>query len=149
MSTNTSWWIDAEVLYGWNEKETSKGTEQASYAKEYCGKVEAEVQEICDRILKLLDDNLSSKASSGDSQGLLPKDEGRRLPRLAGFSADDAKTKPLKMSINITWCMPPLSLTMLPKTIQRYHLDHAAAARSLTMSAARASRHRRGVLPMA
>ncbi|CAE7718729.1 unnamed protein product, partial [Symbiodinium microadriaticum] len=40
-------------------------TENAAYAKEYCKKVEDELQSICDTILALLDNKLIAKASSG------------------------------------------------------------------------------------
>ena len=53
------------------KKEKTKGNEeQAKYAKEYCGKVEAELDKICKTVL-------------GDSrrvQDPLPEDQGRPLP---------------------------------------------------------------------
>merc|ERR1712038_1390670 len=52
-SRRAAWRIITSV----EQKEKSKGNdEQAKYAKEYCGKVEAELQKICDTILGLLDD---------------------------------------------------------------------------------------------
>merc|ERR1711920_723547 len=76
------------------EKETSKGNnEQAGFAKEYCGKVEAELQKICDTILKLLDGNLISKDSSGESQVFYQKMKADYYRYIAEFTADDAKAK--------------------------------------------------------
>ena len=51
------------------QKEKSKGNEDnAKFAKEYCGKVEGELDKICNTILKLLDDKLIAKASGGESK---------------------------------------------------------------------------------
>merc|ERR1719273_1162872 len=64
-SRRAAWRIISSVM----EKEKSKqNTEQAAYAQEYCKKVEAELQKICDRILALLSGNLIDKASSGESK---------------------------------------------------------------------------------
>merc|ERR1711997_260100 len=60
-SRRAAWRIISSVM----EKEKSKqNTEQAAFAKEFCEKVEAELQEICDKILALLNDNLIGKAST-------------------------------------------------------------------------------------
>merc|ERR1711979_95796 len=67
--------------------------EQASYAKEYCGKVEAELQKICDTILKLLDGNLISKEASGESQVFYQKMKADYYRYIAEFTAGDAKSK--------------------------------------------------------
>merc|ERR1712051_764651 len=54
-SRRAAWRIITSV----QEKEKSKqNTEQAAWAKEYCTKVETELQGICDKILALLDDKL-------------------------------------------------------------------------------------------
>merc|ERR1712083_221610 len=76
------------------QKEKSKGNdEQAKYAKEYCGKVEAELQKICDTILGLLDGNLIGKATSGESKVFYQKMKADYYRYIAEFTADDAKTK--------------------------------------------------------
>merc|ERR1712100_798371 len=60
-SRRAAWRIITSV----EQKEKTKGNEeQAKYAKEYCGKVEAELQKICGAILQLLDGNLITKAST-------------------------------------------------------------------------------------
>merc|ERR1711912_123571 len=64
-SRRASWRIITSVE---NKEKTKGNEEQAKYAKEYCGKVEAELQKICDTILGLLDSNLIGKASSGESK---------------------------------------------------------------------------------
>merc|ERR1712187_467092 len=89
-SRRAAWRIITSV----KEKETSKGNnDQASYAKEYCGKVEAELQKIGDTILKLLDGNLISKDSSGESQVFYQKMKADYYRYIAEFTADDAKAK--------------------------------------------------------
>merc|ERR1712066_519354 len=61
-SRRAAWRIITSV----EQKEKTKGNEeQASYAKEYCLKVEGELQKICDTIIGLLDGNLLSKTGSG------------------------------------------------------------------------------------
>merc|ERR1712003_498192 len=64
-SRRAAWRIITSV----EQKEKSKGNEeQAKYAKEYCGKVEAELQKICGGILHLLDNSLLPKATVGESK---------------------------------------------------------------------------------
>jgi 14-3-3 protein epsilon len=61
-SRRAAWRIITSV----EQKEKTKGNEeQAKYAKEYCSKVEAELQKICDTILGLLDNNLIPKIEWG------------------------------------------------------------------------------------
>merc|ERR1712014_166142 len=76
------------------QKEKSKGNdEQAKYAKEYCAKVEKELQDICDTILGLLDNNLISKASTGESKVFYQKMKADYYRYIAEFSDGDAKSK--------------------------------------------------------
>merc|ERR1712061_460557 len=57
------------ILTSVEQKEKTKGNEeQAKDAREYCKKVENELQEICDKILGLLDSNLIKSASTGESK---------------------------------------------------------------------------------
>merc|ERR1712137_1025996 len=73
--------------------ETGKGNaQQAEYAGEYCAKVEAELQKICDTILGLLDGNLISKASSGESKVFYQKMKADYYRYIAEFTAGDKKT---------------------------------------------------------
>merc|ERR1711976_807127 len=54
-SRRAAWRIITSV----EQKEKTKGNEeQAKFAKEYCGKVESELQKICGTILTLLETNL-------------------------------------------------------------------------------------------
>merc|ERR1712113_667803 len=89
-SRRAAWRIITSV----EQKETTKGnTEQAKFAKEYCGKVEAELQKICDTILGLLDGNLITKASTGESKVFYQKMKADYYRYIAEFSDGDAKSK--------------------------------------------------------
>merc|ERR1711971_1052924 len=89
-SRRAAWRIITSV----EQKEKSKGNEeQAKYAKEYCTKVEAELQKICDTILGLLDGNLISKASTGESKVFYQKMKADYYRYIAEFSDGDKKSK--------------------------------------------------------
>merc|ERR1712226_490569 len=89
-SRRAAWRIITSV----EQKEKSKGNEeQAKYAKEYCGKVEGELQKICDTILGLLDGNLINKASTGESKVFYQKMKADYYRYIAEFSDGDAKSK--------------------------------------------------------
>merc|ERR1712113_1166902 len=89
-SRRAAWRIITSV----EQKEKTKGNEeQAKYAREYCTKVEKELQTICDTILGLLDDNLISKASTGESKVFYQKMKADYYRYIAEFSDGDAKSK--------------------------------------------------------
>merc|ERR1711941_36981 len=89
-SRRAAWRIITSV----EQKEKSKGNEdQAKFAKEYCGKVEVELNKICDTILKLLDGNLINKASNGESKVFYQKMKADYYRYIAEFSDGDAKSK--------------------------------------------------------
>merc|ERR1711933_114847 len=89
-SRRAAWRIITSV----EQKEKSKGNEQqAGWAKEYCKKVETELQKICDTILGLLDGNLISKASTGESKVFYQKMKADYYRYIAEFSDGDAKGK--------------------------------------------------------
>merc|ERR1711953_784115 len=76
------------------QKEKSKGNEEnAKYAKEYCGKVEAELQKICDTILGLLDANLIPKAGNGESKVFYQKMKADYYRYIAEFTDGDKKAR--------------------------------------------------------
>jgi len=93
-SRRAAWRIITSV----EQKEKSKGNEeQAKYAKEYCGKVEAELQKICGAILELLEKNLIPKASSGESKVFYEKMKADYYRYIAEFTVgkerEDASEK--------------------------------------------------------
>merc|ERR1711953_992056 len=88
-SRRAAWRIISSV----QQKETSKGnSDNAAYAKEYCKKVEGEVQKICDTILGLLDNNLIPKASNGESKVFYQKMKADYYRYIAEFTDGDKKS---------------------------------------------------------
>merc|ERR1711957_883874 len=88
-SRRAAWRIITSV----EQKETSKGNaEQAEFANEYCGKVESELQKICDTILGLLDSNLISKSSTGESKVFYQKMKADYYRYIAEFTEGDKKS---------------------------------------------------------
>merc|ERR1712083_1046928 len=67
--------------------------ENAKFAKGYCGKVEAELDKICNTILGLLDGSLISKASNGESKVFYQKMKADYYRYIAEFTEGDKKTK--------------------------------------------------------
>merc|ERR1711920_480598 len=65
----------------------------AAWAKEYCKKVETELQKICDTILGLLDGNLIGKASNGESKVFYQKMKADYYRYIAEFRDGDEKSK--------------------------------------------------------
>merc|ERR1719230_339447 len=93
-SRRAAWRIITSV----EQKEKSKGNEdQANFAKEYCKKVEAELQKICDTIIGLLDTNLITKASSGEAKVFYQKMKADYYRYIAEFEDGDAKVFYQKM----------------------------------------------------
>merc|ERR1740123_267468 len=89
-SRRAAWRIITSV----EQKEKTKGNEeQAKYAKEYCAKVEGELDKICKTILKLLDDTLIPKSANGESKVFYQKMKADYYRYIAEYAGDDAKAK--------------------------------------------------------
>merc|ERR1719380_54732 len=89
-SRRAAWRIITSV----EQKEKTKGNEeQAKFAKEYCSKVEAELEKICNTILGLLNDNLITKASNGESKVFFQKMKADYYRYIAEFRDGDMKAK--------------------------------------------------------
>merc|ERR1712207_49871 len=89
-SRRAAWRIITSV----EQKEKTKGNEEnAKFAKEYCAKVEAELDKICNTILGLLDANLIPKATSGESKVFYQKMKADYYRYIAEFTEGDKKTK--------------------------------------------------------
>merc|ERR1712151_237833 len=87
-SRRAAWRIITSV----EQKEKTKGNEeQAKHAKEYCVKVEQELQKICDTILNLLDKDLISKATNGESKVFYQKMKADYYRYIAEFTDGDKK----------------------------------------------------------
>merc|ERR1712188_290344 len=88
-SRRAAWRIITSV----EQKEKSKGNEEnAKFAKEYCTKVEGELDKICNTILGLLDGNLIPKASNGESKVFYQKMKADYYRYIAEFSDGDKKS---------------------------------------------------------
>merc|ERR1719158_1261045 len=89
-SRRAAWRIITSV----EQKEKTKGNEEnAKFAKEYCAKVEGELDKICNTILTLLDNNLITKASTGESKVFYQKMKADYYRYIAEFSDGDSKAK--------------------------------------------------------
>merc|ERR1712070_308454 len=89
-SRRAAWRIITSV----EQKEKSKGNDDnAKYAKEYCGKVEGELDKICKTILGLLDEYLITKAGNGESKVFYQKMKADYYRYIAEFSDGDKKTQ--------------------------------------------------------
>jgi len=89
-SRRAAWRIITSV----EQKEKTKGNEEnAKWAKEYCSKVEAELQKICDTILNLLDGKLIGTAGNGESKVFYQKMKADYYRYIAEFTDGDAKSK--------------------------------------------------------
>merc|ERR1712014_285497 len=89
-SRRAAWRIISSV----QQKETTKGNaDNAGYAKEYCAKVETELQGICDTILALLEKKLIPKAEGGESKVFYQKMMADYYRYIAEFTEGDAKSK--------------------------------------------------------
>merc|ERR1712003_540130 len=87
-SRRAAWRIITSV----EQKEKTKGNEEnAKWAKEYCSKVEGELQKICDTILGLLDGDLIGKAATGESKVFYQKMKADYFRYIAEFTDGDAK----------------------------------------------------------
>eukprot|EP00932_Pfiesteria_piscicida_P001179 SRR837773.1115.p1 GENE.SRR837773.1115~~SRR837773.1115.p1 ORF type:complete len:237 (-),score=140.03 SRR837773.1115:88-729(-) len=89
-SRRAAWRIITSV----QQKEKSKGhDENSAWAREYCTKVEGELQKICDTILGLLDKKLIPAANNGESKVFYQKMKADYYRYIAEFRDGDAKTK--------------------------------------------------------
>jgi len=89
-SRRAAWRIITSV----EQKEKTKGNEeQANHAREYCGKVESELDKICNTILGLLDGNLIPKASTSESKVFYQKMKADYYRYIAEFTDGDDKAK--------------------------------------------------------
>jgi len=87
-SRRAAWRIITSV----ESKENSKGNaDQAKFAREYCDKVEAELNGICKGILDLLSNNLIPKSNSGESKVFYYKMKGDYYRYIAEFTQDNVK----------------------------------------------------------
>jgi len=83
-----SWRIVSSV----EQKETSKGNgDEARRASDYRGKVEAELDEICQKILSLLDEHLIKNSETDESKVFYYKMKGDYYRYISEYKSDEAK----------------------------------------------------------
>jgi len=88
-SRRAAWRIITSV----EQKEKSKGNEEnAKNAKEYCGKVETELDKICNTILTLLDKSLLANQPGGESAVFYQKMKADYYRYIAEYKDGGAKT---------------------------------------------------------
>merc|ERR1712232_1199363 len=89
-SRRAAWRIITSV----EQKEKTKGNEdQAKFAKEYCQKVEGELDKICQTILGVLDGSLIPKAQNDESKVFYQKMKADYYRYIAEFTEGDKKSK--------------------------------------------------------
>merc|ERR1711937_248444 len=87
-SRRAAWRIITSI----EQKEKTKGNDDnAKFAREYCGKVEQELDKICGIILALLNGNLLEKASTDESKVFYHKMKADYYRYIAEFKTDDKK----------------------------------------------------------
>merc|ERR1712182_134039 len=87
-SRRAAWRIITSV----EQKEKTKGNDENSKnAKEYCAKVEGDLDKICKTILKLLDEKLIAKSSGGESKVFYQKMKADYYRYIAEYTEGDAK----------------------------------------------------------
>jgi len=85
-----SWRIISSI----EQKEEQKGNaDQATRVRAYRTRVEKELEEVCQDVLKVLDDHLIPRASSGESKVFYYKMKGDYHRYLAEFSSGDVRDK--------------------------------------------------------
>merc|ERR1711862_224762 len=89
-SRRAAWRIITSV----ESKEKTKGNDENSkYAKEYCATVEAELDNICNAVLTLLDSKLIANAANGEPKVFYQKMKADYYRYIAEYKVDDEKKK--------------------------------------------------------
>jgi 14-3-3 protein epsilon len=88
-SRRASWRIVSSV----EQKEKAKGNqENETRAREYRERVEAELNDICEKILELLDTHLIANANAGESKVFYYKMKGDYYRYIAEYRSEESKT---------------------------------------------------------
>jgi len=89
-SRRAAWRIITSVE---QKEKTKNNDDNAKFAKEYCAKVEAELDEICNAVLALLDSKLIGNANNGESKVFYQKMKADYYRYIAEYKVDDEKKK--------------------------------------------------------
>lgn len=96
-SLRAAWRIVSSIE---QKEESRKNEEHVSLVKEYRGKVENELTEVCAGILKLLESNLVPSASTGESRVFYLKMKGDYYRYLAEFKVGDERKQAAEDTMN-------------------------------------------------
>ncbi|OAA61213.1 14-3-3 protein [Niveomyces insectorum RCEF 264] len=108
-----SWRIVTSI----EQKEESKGNStQVTLIKEYRQKIEEELANICDDILKVLDDHLIPSAKTGESKVFYHKMKGDYHRYLAEFAVGDRRKDSADKSLEAYKAATEVAQTELPPT---------------------------------
>ncbi|GAA5879257.1 hypothetical protein JCM16303_003140 [Sporobolomyces ruberrimus] len=98
-------------------KEEAKGNQtQVTAIKAYREKIEKELANICEDILKVLDDHLIKSAESGESKVFYHKMKGDYHRYLAEFATGDTRSKSSEASLEAYKSASTIASTELPPT---------------------------------
>ncbi|ORX93240.1 14-3-3 protein [Basidiobolus meristosporus CBS 931.73] len=108
-----SWRIVSSI----EQKEESKGNEaQVTKIKTYRNKIEQELTEICEDILKVLDEHLVPKASNGESKVFYLKMKGDYYRYLSEFAAESIRNETAEKSLEAYKSASDVAVTELAPT---------------------------------
>jgi len=108
-----SWRIVSSI----EQKEESKGNEsQVTMIKKYREKIEAELAQICEDILDVLDKHLIPSAASGESKVFYHKMKGDYHRYLAEFATGDKRKDSADKSLEAYKAASDVAVTELPPT---------------------------------
>jgi len=108
-----SWRIVSSI----EQKEENKGNEQhVARIKEYRNKIEAELANICNDILSVLDNHLITNANTGESKVFYHKMKGDYLRYLAEFQTSGSRKEAAEKSLIAYKAASDIASTGLPPT---------------------------------
>ncbi|KAK9766975.1 14-3-3 protein, partial [Basidiobolus ranarum] len=108
-----SWRIVSSI----EQKEESKGNEtQVTKIKSYRNKIEQELTDICQDILKVLDEHLVPKASNGESKVFYLKMKGDYYRYLSEFASENLRSETAEKSLEAYKSASDVAVTELAPT---------------------------------
>lgn len=112
-SLRAAWRIVSSIE---QKEESRKNEEHVHLVKEYRGKVENELSQVCAGILKLLESNLVPSASTSESKVFYLKMKGDYHRYLAEFKVGDERKQAAEDTMNSYKAAQEIALTDLPPT---------------------------------
>ncbi|KAL3371630.1 hypothetical protein AABB24_008262, partial [Solanum stoloniferum] len=112
-SLRAAWRIVSSIE---QKEESRKNEEHVHLVKEYRGKVENELSQVCAGILKLLESNLVPSATTGESKVFYLKMKGDYYRYLAEFKIGDERKQAAEDTMNSYKAAQEIALIDLPPT---------------------------------